>query len=96
MVNDIDGAGQRRMDRLARSRDSGSPEAVKKRQGPSDGEDSEVVVSSELRELVERIKGAETFRKARVHDVLEKLKRGELVISETVREAAERLLQEGI
>jgi hypothetical protein len=54
-----------------------------------------VVVSSELRGLIDRIKHAETFRKERVHQVLEKLQRGELVTSETVREAAERILREG-
>ena len=58
-------------------------------------DEAELAVSPELRCLLDRIKGAETMRKGLVHAVMEKLERGELVTSETVREAAEKILREG-
>jgi hypothetical protein len=53
------------------------------------------VVSSELRELIDRVKQAENYRKERVHQVWEKLRRGELLAAEALREAAEKILDEG-
>ena len=96
MVDEIGVPGYDRSDRLTRAdrRKIGEPrKAADLARG--DGE-PEVEVASELRELIARVRRAETVRKHRVHQVLEKLQRGELVTSETVREAAERLLREGV
>ncbi len=56
---------------------------------------SEVSFTNELQSLITRVRSADTFRKERVHQVLEKMQRGELITSETVREAAERILRGG-
>ncbi len=97
MVDEIGGPGHDRFDRLSRA-DRARAEELKKAAADSarNEEAPEVVVSSELRELIERVKQAKTYRKDRVHQVLEKLERGELVTSETVREAAETILRGGI
>ena len=62
---------------------------------PRSDEASEPVVSPELRELIDRVKQAEDYRKERVHQVWEKLQRGELLGAEAIREAAEKILDEG-
>lgn len=96
MIEEVNGAAHGPLDRLSRSGKGKAPESEEIGATAEEDEGAEVVVSSELRVLIERIKQAGTFRKDRVHQVLEKLRRGELVTSETVREAAERLLQEGL
>lgn len=97
MVDEIGGPGHDRFDRLPRADRAKAEELKKAAGGSAPGEEApEVVVSSGLKELIERVKQAETYRKDRVHQVLEKLERGELVTSETVREAAERILRGGI
>jgi len=96
MVEEIGGPGQDRLDRLS-PRDRARIEDVgKAAEAPRAARAPEVMVSSELRALIDRVKQAQTFRKERVHQVFEKLQRGELVTSETVREAAEKILREGI
>lgn len=96
MVEEISGTGSDRPDRLSRSDRAKTGESGSAADAPQGSKVPEVVVSSELRVLIDRVKQAETYRKERVHEVLEKLQRGELVTSETVREAAERILREGI
>jgi hypothetical protein len=96
MIEEITGPGHGELDRLARSGKAKAHPTEEKDAPAAAEEESEVEVSSELRALIDRIKHAETFRKERVHEVLEKLQRGELVTSETVREAAERILREGL
>ncbi len=96
MVEQVSGPGQDRLDRLLPSEKAGTPEAKKVAGAPRSDLAPEVVVSSELKELIARVKQAETFRKDRVHQVLERLQRGELVTSDAVREAAERILREGV
>ena len=96
MVDEISGLGAGWLDRVLRSGKARS----ERTDGPVDGgrgqgDETELNVSPELRALLDRIKGAETMRKGAVHAVLEKLERGELVTSETVREAAEQILREG-
>ncbi len=68
------------------------------RGGASDLSDPEIrdVVSFELVELLERVRTADVVRKDRVHRVIERLKKDELVTSESVREAAERMIEKGI
>ncbi len=63
---------------------------------PGADDDPDVAVAGELQALLDRIRNSETTRMSRVHEVLEKLQRGELVTSEAVREAAERILREGL
>jgi len=95
MINEIVGPGRGRPERSSRS-GSARPSGLESAAKASGSEDSpEVTVSSELQGLIERVKEAETFRKERVHQVLEKMRRGELIVSETVREAAEKILREG-
>ncbi|MFO8008496.1 MAG: hypothetical protein R6V05_12255 [Candidatus Brocadiia bacterium] len=95
MIEEIIGPGHGGLDRLSRSEEAGARRADGEK-ATSDGEqEPSVEVSSELKALIERVKQAGTYRKERVHQVLEKLQRGELVTSETVREAAERILREG-
>lgn len=96
MVDEISGLGAGWLDRILRSGKARS----EKTDGPADGEhvqgdQAELAVSAELRVLLDRIKSAETMRKDVVHAVLEKYQRGELVTSETVRDAAEQILREG-
>ena len=96
MVDEISGMGAGWLDRILRSNKARS----ERTDGPADGErlqgdDAELAVSAELRALLDRIKNAETMRKGVVHAVLERFERGELVTSETVREAAEQILREG-
>jgi restriction endonuclease len=95
MVEEISGSGQDRLDRLSPGERAKAQQAGRAADAPRSDRMPEVVVSSELRELIERVKQAETFRKERVHEVLEKLQRGELVTSEAVREAAEKILRDG-
>lgn len=96
MVDQIGGPGHDGLDRASRAERARTDEAKAAADAPRSDKGPEVVVSSELRELIDRVKQAETFRKERVHQVLEKLQRGELVTSEAVREAAERILRGGI
>ncbi|MCK4373920.1 MAG: hypothetical protein KAX19_01285 [Candidatus Brocadiae bacterium] len=96
MVEEIGVPGHDRSGPLSRSDRARIHDSKNAAEASRSGRTPEVVVSSELRELIERVKEAEGFRKDRVHEVLEKLRRGELVTSETVREAAERILRDGI
>ena len=96
MVEEISGLGAGWLDRLLRSGKARSGRA----DGPADGDhvlgdEAELAVSADLRALLDRIKSAETMRKGVVHAVLEKFERGDLVTSETVRDAAEQILREG-
>ena len=52
-------------------------------------------VSSKLQKFIDSVREAEPIRKNRVHEVLKKLERGELLAPESIREAAEKLLREG-
>jgi hypothetical protein len=96
MVEEIGSTAPNSPDRLSRAERArtrapeGADGAARTDKAPED------VVSIELRDLIERVKQADTHRKERVHEVLEKLQRGELLTSETVREAAERILREGV
>ena len=96
MVDEISGLGAGWLDRVLRS----GKARTQKADGPAerdqaDGDQTDLAVSADLRTLLDRIKSAETSRKGTVHAVLEKFERGELVTSETVREAAEQILREG-
>ena len=93
MVREIEGAGPDRIH--LRKTPRAEPTAFSPLEGRT-AEESEALVGAELRGLIERVKSAEVYRKERVHQVLERLQRGELVTSETVREAANRILMEGI
>jgi hypothetical protein len=96
MLDEISGLGAGWLDRLLRSKKAKSTRADGEgRPKSAGGDEAELDVSSELRALLGRVKGAETMRKGLVHAVVEKLNRGELVTSETVREAAEKILREG-
>ena len=96
MIEEIGGPAHGDLDRLARS-GKAKTRSTERSDAASDGADGpEYLLPTELQELIERVKSAETFRKDRVHQVLEKLQRDELVTSETVREAAEKLLREGL
>ncbi len=96
MLDEISGLGAGWLDRLLRS---SKARPGRTREGAAtdtdQGGEAELTVSAELNALLDRIKGAETMRKGLVHAVMEKLDRGELVTSETVREAAEKILREG-
>jgi len=95
MIEEIVGPSHGRPDRLSQTKQvkAAKPESSA---GSRQAEDtSEVAVTSELQGLIDRVKSAPTVRKERIHEVLEKLQRGELLTSETVREAAERILREG-
>ena len=93
MVKEISGAGPDRVF-LGKSARSDKPRKVS---SGSKGDDApEAVVGGEVKGLVERVKAAEVYRKERVHQVLEKFQRGELITSETVREAARKILEGGI
>ena len=92
MIDEISGAGRERTDPLAAGRRARVRRAGGRADAAEGTEAPEVVVSSELSELIRRVKLADVVRKDRVHQVLEKLQRGELVTSETVREAAENIL----
>ena len=96
MIEEILGPDHGRAGRASRSGKAKTDEPQSAAKTAGGDKASEVVVSSELTELIDRVKGAENFRKERVHQVLEKLQRGELVTSETGREAAEKILREGL
>ena len=96
MLDEISGLGAGWLDRLLRSGKAAPQKTTDGAEGaPGESDEAELAVSAELRALLDRIKSAEPLRKGLVHAVLEKLERGELVTSETVREAAEKILQEG-
>ena len=96
MLDEISGLNAGWLDRLLRGGKARAGRAAEAGDAePGQGDEPELAVSAELRALLDRIKGAETMRKGLVHAVLEKLERGELVTSETVREAAEKILREG-
>jgi len=93
MVKEVSGAGPEHLSfektpRTDKSKRSPLP--------PKGKRSVETTAGGELRSLIERVKAAETYRKERVHQVLEKLQRGELITSEAVREAARRILEEGV
>jgi len=69
------------------------PESQAGEQAKTPGEAS---VSSGLQDIVERVKQSDDFRKDVVHKVLQELTDGELVTPRTIREAAERILREGV
>ncbi len=96
MLDEISGLGSGWLDRLLRS-SKAKPGRTEEGERADLGEDdeAELAVSADLSALLARIKGAETLRKGLVHAVVEKLNRGELVTSETVRDAAEKILREG-
>ncbi|MHC4480230.1 MAG: flagellar biosynthesis anti-sigma factor FlgM [Planctomycetota bacterium] len=96
MVEEIGATGHDRPERLPRGEKAKNSRSESATKGRAGDEAPEVVVSSELKELVDRVRQADVYRKERVHQVLEKLQRGELVTSEAVREAAEKILREGI
>ncbi len=96
MVEEIAGAGEGELDRLSRTGKTQDQSAARKPAPARDQQEPAVQLSGDLRELIDRIRHARTFRKEKVHRVLEKLQEGELVTSETVREAAEKILREGI
>jgi hypothetical protein len=96
MVEEIAGPGHESLDQVSRSDRARIDKAEKADDAARDNQEPEVEVTSELRELIERVKQADTYRKERIHQVLEKLQRGELITSETVRETAERIIREGI
>ncbi len=95
MIDEIVGPAHGEPGRVNRSAKAKARSADSSAAATDSSHAPEVEVSGDLRQLIERVKQAETFRKDRVHEVLEKLQRGELVTSETVREAAERILHEG-
>ncbi len=99
MVREITGAGYRRPGRLQRSDKGRVRKGDKAQDGSSTeretGPDVLDEVPGELQALIERVREGEAVRLERVHDVLDKMKRGELITSEAVREAAERILDGG-
>ncbi len=95
MVQEIRGSGHDQSPGVTRSSGAKVSKPAKPTDSAAGSSASAVEVSGELNDLISRVKQADVFRKDRVHQVLEKLQRGELVTSETVREAAERLLQGG-
>jgi len=96
MLDEISGLGAGWLDRLLRS-SKARPGRTEQGAGTDSDQvdEAELSISAELNALLDRIRGAETMRKGLVHAVMEKLERGELVTSETVREAAEKILREG-
>ena len=95
MVQEIRGPGHDQSPGVTRSNGPKGRKPAKPTDSVAGSGSPAVEVSGELNDLISRVKQAEVFRKDRVHQVLEKLQRGELVTSETVRDAAERLLQGG-
>jgi len=96
MIEEIGATGQDRLNGVSSGK---KPRAERsERAGSKDrsaGEAPEVSVSSRLADYVECIKRADNVRKERVHQVLEKMQRGELITPETVQRAAQKILQEG-
>lgn len=96
MLDEISGLGAGWLDRLLRS---SKAKAGRTEKGESadlaEDDKAELAISPDLSALLDRIKGAETMRKGLVHAVIKKLNRGALVTSETVRDAAEKILREG-
>ena len=97
MVKEITGPGFEPLGRARRPRTRKGQAAADAPAGgrAADADDVEAL-PGEIRGLIDRVRGGETYRLERVHEVLEKLQRGELVTSETVRRAAERILRGGI
>ena len=95
MADEISPVGQDRLSRLSESGKAKVNASESSAAAPRSDEASEPVVSPELRELIDRIKQAENYRKERVHQVWEKLQRGELLVPEALRETAEKILSEG-
>ena len=95
MADEISPVGRDRLSRLSGSRKAKVPTSEGSAAAPRNDGASEPVVSSELRELIDRVKQAENYRKERVHQVWEKLQRGELLAAEALQEAAEKMLDEG-
>ena len=96
MIDEIAGAGPGRLDRSSPGAAARTRKAERGKGGAGSDEPLDVAVPGGLRALMERVKQADVHRKERVHAVLEKLQRGELVTSETVRLTAEGILRTGI
>jgi hypothetical protein len=96
MIEEVGGLGPEWLERLLKGTGTRPQDTEKRSRASSDDMEPDVPVTVELRQMMERVKGAEGYRKERVHQILERLQRGELVTSETVREAAETILREGI
>ena len=97
MVREISGPG---FDSLGRARKTDRSNSRRAQGNTGEQTEEKTAASSELptelQSLIERVKQDDTVRLERVHAVLEKLQEGKLVTSDTVREAAERILQGGV
>ncbi len=96
MIDEITGPSHRDLERPGRADKARGPSATGDGAGCEPTEPPSIEVSSELKQLIERVKSAQTYRKEVVHRVLERLQKGELITSESVREAAETILREGL
>ena len=96
MLEEVTGSGRGGLRPLSPGEKARARAAERTADRPADGGGVQGEVADELRALVERVKQADTFRKERVHAVLEKLQKGELVTPDAVRQAAQRILLEGL
>lgn len=96
MIEEITGPGHREVGRPGRPEKAKDRPEVEGEAGSRATGPPSIEVSGDLQQLIERVKGAQTYRKEVVHRVLEKLRDGELITSETVRETAEAILREGM
>jgi len=99
MVEEITGSSRNRLGRLTRADKAKVRKAPDKAGAagsePSPAGDAVEELPGELQALIDRVKQGDAVRLERVHEVLEKLQRGELISSDAVRAAAERILSEG-
>jgi hypothetical protein len=96
MVREISGPGYDSLGRVNRNDRSRTRRGQDKAGKTADKTSGASELPTELHSLIERVKQDDTVRLERVHAVLEKLDKGELVTSETVRRAAERILRGGV
>jgi hypothetical protein len=97
MVREISGPGFDSLGRARRTDRSRSGRANGKDAGRAEETTRDAgELPTELQSLIERVKQNDTVRLERVHAVMEKLEKGELVTSEAVRDAARRIMEGGV
>ncbi len=96
MVEGIEGPTPDSLRQAAESRNSDVEKTQQRGLTETAGtdEDTATEVDSELEALLERVKASDAVRKEKVHLVSEKLASGELLSTEAIRGASERIAEE--
>ncbi len=92
MVNEIGPAGQNHPEGVVQGNKGCSQDVSQGSSNPTSPEAHETELSSNLQQILDRVSCETPVRAERVQEVTEKMKQGELVTPDTIRNAAANLL----